>query len=209
MVLMLVLTASVVLGVLTERGWRGRRLPGFVVAGLHRNLALLAVPLLVLHGLTMVLDRYARLGLVDILVPFASPYRRVWLGLGVAAGELMLAVVATSLLRHRLGHTAWRLVHWVSYAVWPLALLHGLGTGSDTRAAWALLLYLGCAGVVVLAAAARLLEDDDAPAWRVWSVVALLVAGVGVGIWVVAGPLQPGWAAAAGTPAALIRGGTR
>lgn len=209
LVLMLILTANLILGVLTAEGWRSRPLPGFVVAGLHRNLALLAAPLLGLHALTMILDQYAKLGLLDVLVPFASAYRRLWLGLGVLVGELIVALVVTSLLRRWIGHAAWRLSHWAAYAAWPLALLHGIGTGTDTRAGWALALYAGCAAAVALAAAARLLGGGETAGWKVWGVAAILVAGFGIGVWVVTGPLQPGWAATAGTPANLIGGRPR
>jgi len=199
--LLVVLTATVVLGVVTSRRWRSERWPRFLTAALHRNLALLGLALLPLHGLTVILDPYARLGLTDVTVPFASTYRPLWMGLGVLAGELSIALVAVSLVRQRLGHRLWRLTHWVAYAVWPLALLHG----SDTRFSWALLVYAACAAAVLLAVLFRLsLHGAGVSGWRVAAGVTATAGVVGATIWTMLGPLQPGWALAAGTPRDLL-----
>ena len=90
------------------------------------------------HIVTAVADSFAPIRLLDAFVPFVGAYRPLWLGLGAVAFDLLLALVVTSLLRERLGYRAWRAVHWAAYACWPVALLHGLGTGSDTRVRWAL-----------------------------------------------------------------------
>ncbi|MHB8611260.1 MAG: ferric reductase-like transmembrane domain-containing protein [Candidatus Dormibacteraceae bacterium] len=205
MVLLMALTISVVLGIVTSRRWRGYEWPRFLTAGLHRNVALLALALLPLHGLAVVLDPYAGLGLKDITLPFTSSYRPLWLGLGVLAGELLIALVVTSLVRNRLGLRLWRLTHWLAYAAWPLAVLHGLGTGTDTRAGWALLIYAGCVAAVLLAILARLLGGSDQPEnWRLGAAGLTAVGALALIIWVLAGPLQPGWAALAGTPKKLL-----
>ena len=73
--------------------------------------------------------------LVDVVVPFVGAYRPFWLGLGALALDLLAALIVTSLLRARIGLRAWRAVHWVAYACWPVALVHGLGTGSDVAPA--------------------------------------------------------------------------
>jgi hypothetical protein len=75
LVLLVVLTASVVVGILSSGGWAPRHWPRFVVTGLHRNLSLLAVALLVVHVLTAELDPFAPLGWLAVVVPFLSPYR--------------------------------------------------------------------------------------------------------------------------------------
>ena len=80
-------------------------------------------------------------------------YRPLWLGLGALALDLLIALVVTSLVRARLGLRAWRAVHWVAYACWPVALLHGLGTGTDASAPWLQALAALCAGAVAAAVA--------------------------------------------------------
>src|SRR3712207_7711936 len=92
---------------------------------------LFVVVLMVLHVVAVVLDDFVTISPVDAVVPFVSAYRPLWLGLGAIAFDLLLALVLTSLARQRLGYGTWRVVHWLAYLCWPLAVLHGLGTGSD------------------------------------------------------------------------------
>ncbi|HEX8940572.1 MAG TPA: ferric reductase-like transmembrane domain-containing protein [Candidatus Limnocylindrales bacterium] len=169
---LLLFTAVVVLGILQTLRWQTASWPRFLTAGLHRNLALLSVAFLAVHIVTAVVDPYTALGPLAALVPFSSPYRRLWLGLGVVAFDLLLALVLTSLVRVRLGHRAWRAVHWLAYAAWPVALLHGAGTGSDTGALWMRLLDATCVVLVVGATTMRLTFERQAldrppaaPAW--------------------------------------------
>jgi methionine sulfoxide reductase heme-binding subunit len=202
---LLLLTAAVVLGVLSSIRWRTDHVPRFVVGGLHRNVTLLAIAFVAVHVVTTVGDGYAPIGLKDALVPFVSRYRPVWLGLGAVSFDLLLALVATSLLRARLGYRAWRIVHWLAYASWPVALLHALGTGSDARLGWLAVLGFACFALVAGSVVARVTYSPSAPALRVPAVVAAFVVPLLVFAWYHQGPRQPGWAARAGTPAALLR----
>jgi sulfoxide reductase heme-binding subunit YedZ len=103
-----------------------------------------------------VADSYAHLSPLDVVVPFLAGYRPLWTGLGTVAADLVIALVATSLLRLRIGRRAWRGVHWLAYAAWPVALAHGLGAGTDARTVWMLTVTVGCVGLVLAAVAARL-----------------------------------------------------
>ena len=202
----LLLTAVLVLGVLGTTRWRSERWPRFVVAGLHRNLTLFAIAFVVVHVMTSVVDTYASIRLVDAFVPFVSAYRPIWLGLGALAFDLLLALTITSLLRARVGLRLWRAVHWLAYAAWPLALVHGLGTGSDSRFGWLAILTLGCAAAVAAAVAVRLLGADSRPALRIAAGVATVAVAALVLGWYRSGPARPGWAARAGTPTSIVRG---
>ena len=92
------------------------------------------------------LDSFAPIRLIDAVIPFASTYRPLWLGLGALSFDLLIALVVTSLVRRRLGYRAWRTIHWLAYASWPVAVFHGLGTGSDTKVWWMLALTAACVG---------------------------------------------------------------
>ena len=113
--------------------------------------------------LATVADGYTPIGLQDAVVPFISPYRPIWLGLGAIAFDLLLALVATSLLRERIGYRIWRYVHWLAYASWPVALVHALGTGSDARLGWMRWTGVACVAVVAFAVMARAALTPDAP----------------------------------------------
>ena len=205
MVLLILLTAVIVLGILTTQKWGTARIPRFVSGALHRNISLLTIVFLVLHILTAIIDSFAHLGLKDALIPFGSSYRPIWMGVGVLGAELFMALVITSLLRERLGYRTWRLTHWLAYASWPLALVHGLGTGSDTKMGWALLLNAACVGAVLLALGWRLaIGRPGSEAARLVSLAATALGVVALVVWMIGGPLKAGWAQAAGTPADLL-----
>ena len=204
-VALLLLTAGVVLGVLTSTRWAAPRWPRFIISGLHRNVTLLALAFVVVHVSTTLLDGYAPIRVTDALVPFAGRYRPVWLGFGTVGFDLLLALIATSLLRARLGYRAWRIVHWLAYASWPVALVHALGTGSDARTGWFGFLALASLAVVVMAISWRLYEArSGALSARFAGAAAALVVPLGIGIWASGGPLAAGWARKAGTPSRLL-----
>ena len=144
LVSLVLLTCTVLGGILVRRGSTPARLPRFVMWGLHRDVALLSVVFLALHIATVVLDSYVPINILDSVVPFVSAYRPVWLGLGAVAFDLLLAVIVTSLLRARVGHRTWRAVHWLGYALWPTAVVHGFGAGSDIGHLWFLTVTVAC-----------------------------------------------------------------
>jgi sulfoxide reductase heme-binding subunit YedZ len=204
-VALLLLTAAVVLGVLSTVRWRSGRLPRFVVGGLHRNVTLIAIAFVAVHVLTTVADGYAPVGLRDALIPFVSRYRPLWLGLGAAAFDLLLALVVTSMLRRRLGFRMWRAVHWLAYASWPVAFVHAFGTGSDARYGWFALLGFACCALVAVAVLVRAGLSAAPHGPRIAAGASAFVLPLAVFFWYSSGPAQSGWAARAGTPAALLR----
>jgi sulfoxide reductase heme-binding subunit YedZ len=155
-VTLLLLTAVLVLGLVVNRQGRIPGWPGFAVTSLHRNLSLLSVTFIAVHVVTAVLDTYVSIPLVSALIPFTSGYERFWLGLGAVSVDLMLAMIATSLIRGRLDRRLWRAVHLLAYVSWPVAFAHSVGAGKDLQQGPLLWLAVGCALVAVAAVAWRL-----------------------------------------------------
>ncbi len=153
---MILLTAVVVLGVLSALRVQSASWPLFLTTGLHRNLALMTLVFLALHIVTAVVDPYTNLGWAAALIPFSSSYRTLWLGLGVIAFELLVAIVVTSLVRVILGHRVWRAIHWLTYAAWPVGVVHGLS-------AWMLAITAACVAAVGMAVALRLNAGSTDP----------------------------------------------
>jgi methionine sulfoxide reductase heme-binding subunit len=206
-VTLVLLTVTILLGVMDQRRWLPPGWQRFVIDALHRNVSLLALAVLTVHVGASVLDGFAPIGVKDIVVPFASPYRPVWLGLGALAFDLMMLVLVSSVLRRYFGHRAWRSIHWLAYASWPVAVVHGLGTGTDARSGWLLALTFTCVAAVLIVVWARVI-GGTAPASgrRTAALAAVVSAPIALAAWLPNGPLGPGWARKAGTPPALLGG---
>ncbi|HXC24155.1 MAG TPA: hypothetical protein VNU28_06190, partial [Solirubrobacteraceae bacterium] len=187
------------------RRWSSETWPRFVVDSLHRNVSLLALVFLCLHILTAVLDSFAPISLVNAVIPFTGSYRPFWLGLGALSFDLIVAVILTSLLRRQVGHSSWRAIHWLTYASWPIALLHGLGTGSDVKSAWMLAIGIGCLFVVIAAVLVRIATGwPDQLARRGAALGGTGIFTLGLILWMPSGPLGKEWARRSGTPAGLL-----
>jgi DMSO/TMAO reductase YedYZ heme-binding membrane subunit len=199
------LTASVLLGILTSFRWSSPNWPRFVVEFVHRNVSLLVVVFVAVHVVVVVADSFAPIGVLDAFVPFVSAYRPLWLGFGAIAFDLVVALVVTSLLRHRLGYRSWRIVHWLAYLCWPVAVLHGLGTGSDTKSGVVLAISAVCVMLVLVAAGLRLgVALRARPGARIAGLGVLAALPVLLVLWLAVGPLADGWARRSGTPEHLL-----
>jgi sulfoxide reductase heme-binding subunit YedZ len=116
-----------------------------------------------------------------------------------------VAVTITSLLRQRMGYSSWRAIHWLTYASWPIALLHGFGTGSDVKATWMLALSIGCLLVVLVAVLARVISGwPQNLRTRGAALGAAGVFSLFLLVWLPGGPLGSEWARRSGTPSSLL-----
>jgi methionine sulfoxide reductase heme-binding subunit len=158
------LTLSVLAGLVVKAKPFGRALKPATAVDFHRFVALLGITMVALHGITLVLDETVEIGLGALLVPGLAPYRPLWTGVGVLAGELMVLVYVSFALKKRIGQKNWRRLHWATYATFAAATAHGLMAGSDSAEPWALGLYLGAVGAVIAATAWRVLVPAGPPA---------------------------------------------
>jgi len=162
-VLLVLLTLSVVLGVLAMGGQPGRVVPRFVSQSLHRNVALIAVTALIAHVVTAVVDSYVDIRWWQALIPVGATYKPLWLGLGTLSLDLLVVIVVSSLLRERLGHGFWRAVHLLSWIAWAAAVVHAVGIGTDlaSPSGLAVLPTVACVASVPLALVVRGLRAVD------------------------------------------------
>ena len=155
---LVLLTLTMVLGLVTTTRARARNWPGFAQQELHRRISMIAVVFVGIHVLTSVLDTYVDISWAAIVVPFTSTYGRFWIGVGAISLDLMIAVFVTSLLRTRMRPGTWRAVHWLAYLSWPIALAHTFGMGTDASEPWVIALGVSCVLAVGVALAWRLRE---------------------------------------------------
>ena len=205
LVALVLLTATIVLGVVASVGWTTQRWPRFLSQNVHRNLSLLCLVFLGIHVATTVLDGYVPIGLVDVFLPFHSPYRPLYIGLGALGLDLLLAVLVTSALRHRIGYGSWRFVHWLAYLCWPIALIHGLGSGTDTQLPLVLGVEAVCTAAVLAAFAWRMATGRTLPVGgRSAAAIGAVVLTLAIAGFAALGPLRPGWSHRSGTSSALL-----
>ncbi|MGB9378772.1 MAG: ferric reductase-like transmembrane domain-containing protein [Mycobacteriales bacterium] len=149
----LFLTLTVILGIAAGARSLPSWWPRFLTQGVHRGSSAVALLLLAVHVVTLVIDPYVVLTWTDIVIPFQAGYQRTWSALGTIAVDLLLVITLTSLvqLRVRLGPRLWRAIHVTSYAAWVVALVHGLGAGTDTKMSAIKIAYAAAAGLVLIA----------------------------------------------------------
>ncbi len=132
--------------------------------------------LVVGHAATAVVDTYVDIRWWQAVSPVGATYKPLWLGLGSVAFDVMLLVVLTSAVRNRLGQRAWRTVHLLGYATWPVAMAHSVGIGTDATSSWGRQVGLGCLAAVAAASLVRVSADAWAGYRRRASVLATVPA---------------------------------
>jgi sulfoxide reductase heme-binding subunit YedZ len=145
-----VLSLVVSLGIGLGGKAQNRRWPRFSLEDIHRFGGLLVGSLIGIHVLAIAADSFLPFSLTQLLVPFTARYRPLWTGLGIAAAEILLALAITNHYRRRLPYGFWRKAHYLNFAVWTLASLHGLMAGTDRGAVWLAILYGVCVATVVM-----------------------------------------------------------
>jgi predicted ferric reductase len=148
---LVLMSLVVIIGLMVNRQGRLPGMPGFAVLGLHRYLSLLSITFLAVHIATAVLDTFVNISVAAAVVPFVSAYEPLWLGLGAVAFDLMIAIIITSLLRAHLGRLAWKAVHWLAYASWPVAVVHSVYSSKDMQRGALLGVALACIAAVLVA----------------------------------------------------------
>jgi predicted ferric reductase len=151
--------------------------PRFAVEDVHRFAGLLTGTFIVLHGAALFADGYLPFSLTQLLVPGTATYRPLPVALGVVSAELLAALAVTNHYRRALSYRFWRQAHYLNFAVWLLALVHGIASGTDSTTAWGVALYATSAGSVAGLTAWRALKAQQLDAWmlRLWPATAALL----------------------------------
>jgi sulfoxide reductase heme-binding subunit YedZ len=135
-VALVLITASVALGLtmasklVTARGVRP------VLARIHEHTALAGLIAIAVHGITLIGDAWLKPGVDGVLLPFSMSYRPLFTGLGTVAGYLAVALGLSFYARRRIGTRLWRKAHRATVVVYVLAVVHTLGAGTDAGSSW-------------------------------------------------------------------------
>jgi sulfoxide reductase heme-binding subunit YedZ len=182
----LLLSGVVLLGLTMAAKKPLARWPRFTLEDVHRFGGLLVGSFVTIHVLTIAVDSWLPFTLQSLVIPFISRYRPLWVGLGIAATELLIALAVTNHYRRRLPYTFWRRAHYLNFAIWTAATIHGLGSGTDRSSPWALAIYAAAVAAVSAAIVWRVARGRTrswtAPAAGAAAALsALLVVGLGTG----------------------------
>ena len=145
----LLLWLSTVWGLLIPSRLFGNVLNGEFSFDFHQFISLLSLGFLGLHIVVLTADRYLPFSVAQLLVPFISPYRPLWVGIGIVAFYLLLLVTVTFYLRKQIGMKTFRYIHYLSLLAYLGAVGHALFSGADSSLPVVMLIYIGTFSVVV------------------------------------------------------------
>ena len=152
----LTVAGSVIYGLLLSTGILDAIAHRPISFALHQDLASAGLGLAAVHGALLALDRTVPFTLSSLFVPFASPYRPVWVGIGQVSAYVMIIVIASFYVRRRIGQRTWRMLHYLTFLAWIGAAAHGIMSGTDTGTIWAWWLYVGSTAAITLLMAIRI-----------------------------------------------------
>ncbi len=137
------LTISVVWGLVLSTKITKEITPAPAVLGLHNAVGWAAVGLGAFHGLALMMDTYYTYSIFHLLIPFTGPYRPLWVGLGTISLYLMFAASASFLWKKWLGQRTWKLIHYLTFPMYGIVTLHGFMAGTDSGQLGTNAMYLG------------------------------------------------------------------
>jgi hypothetical protein len=158
-----VLTGSVVWGLLMTTKLVKSAIPAPLTMAMHSALSWLTVGLGALHAALLLLDHYYSYSLSDLLIPFTGPYRVLWVGLGIISLYGLTLISASFWVRKWMGNRAWRLLHFTNFPLFLLMTLHGIYAGTDSVELGTQLIYLFCGLLVLMLTLLRVFMPRSAP----------------------------------------------
>ncbi|MFN2139116.1 MAG: hypothetical protein ACK2U5_01465 [Candidatus Promineifilaceae bacterium] len=156
----LLLTGSTVWGLLLSSKIIKEAIPAALSLAMHNILSWLALAFTGLHALVLLFDNYYTYSLADLTIPFVGPYRPVWVGLGIIAFYMMALVTLSFQFRKQIGQKRWRSLHYLSFALFILATVHGLAAGTDNSKLGMQIMYLGSGMLVFFLTTYRMLAGN-------------------------------------------------
>ena len=159
----LLLAASVLWGLTMTTKVAGRITRPAWLLDLHRFLAAAALVFTGIHVLAILLDTYVHFGLEEVLVPLTGTWHPVAVAWGIVGFYLLAAIEVTSLVRSHLPQRVWRSVHFASFPLFVVTVIHGLSAGTDRHSP---LMVWGTIAICVMVAALTALRIASATSPR-------------------------------------------
>lgn len=117
---------------------------------IHEYVSLLGLAFALFHALVILGDHYINFTLLQLMIPFSTlEYRPFWVGIGQIGFYVWIIVVASFYIRPIIGQKSWRLLHYASFGMYLLGIMHGVFSGTDTSMGWAQNYYWYSAGSLI------------------------------------------------------------
>jgi methionine sulfoxide reductase heme-binding subunit len=155
---LLLVSASVTIGLLMASKLVRKRGAGPILVKTHEQTALAGLIAIAVHGVTLLGDRWLNPGVGGLLVPFTMSYRPAFTGLGIVAGYLAALLGLSFYVRRSIGAKLWRKLHRATVLVWALGIVHTLGAGTDASSPWLQAVLVATGVPIVVLFAVRMLR---------------------------------------------------
>lgn len=190
----ILLTISVVIGLMLSLKWQTVQWPRMINSAMHNYITLISAIFMVVHVIAVTIDPFTKFGLNEVLIPFISHYRPTWIAYGILSLYLGIAIGISTLLRSRIGYKTWRAIHVSTILIFAMATVHGLGTGSDTQTSWAMAIYGVSTLLVGSLTILRFMRPLNAQGKAHPVLASFTALGILAGVfWASAGPARAGW----------------
>lgn len=182
------LTIVVIHGLIISSRAFIRRYPPAIALETHRFLSWAALGTVILHASSFFFDDFLRISVPEMLIPFLleRDFRTVLgfdigktTGVGIIAFYLILILIFTSEFRSKMSTRVWRTIHYSSFVAYPLFLLHGILSGTDSREWWMQTMYIVSGTIVSTLILIRIVFRNILPKIRAWKASGKTAAGGG------------------------------
>ncbi len=153
----LLITSSMIYGLMITTKTANGAVPAPVTFSMHEFISWLGLVLGFAHAVALMWDGYINYGPANILVPFNSEYRPIWVGIGQIAFYISALVLASFYAKKLIGHKTWRLIHYVSFITFLMLTLHGVQAGTDSNTPVMQIVYIASLATVLFLTIMRIL----------------------------------------------------
>lgn len=109
---------------------------------IHEYVSLLGLAFAGFHALIILGDHYIKFTPLQLFLPFSTVnYRPLWVGIGQVGFYLWGILVWSFYIRSAIGQKTWRAMHYMSFFLYLMGVMHGLFSGTDSTVNWAHMYY--------------------------------------------------------------------
>jgi hypothetical protein len=125
---------------------------------IHRTIGITLIAFVVTHLITLILDDFMKFSLAELLIPFYSAFKPLYMSLGIIGFYLFILIILTSIFFIVSKYKAWRLLHYLTFPTFVALFIHGVYTGTDTSTLAMQIVYWSTGIIVVIISIYRIIK---------------------------------------------------